>query len=74
MACEPQLFDVTAAQFDAGAKQLGLTKDVGDFAQSGVKAAYIFDRKNSKLTVNVTSKPFIVPCSTIFSKIQDALK
>lgn len=74
MSCSSQLFDVTPAQFDAGAKQLSITADVGDFAQSGVKAAYIFDRKNSKLTVTVVSKPFIIPCSAIFSKIADALK
>lgn len=73
MSCSNK-FTVSPAQFDAGAKSLNITGDIGDIINSGVQASYIFDRVHSALTVTVTKKPFIIPCSAIFSKITEALK
>jgi hypothetical protein len=72
MSCANK-FSVTPAQFDAGAKELKLTGDKGSATNSGIDFDYSYDRINSNLFVTVTHKPFIIPCSAIFSKITDAL-
>jgi hypothetical protein len=71
MTCS-QTFQVSQDKFDAGSKQLNLTGNTGPFNYEGVKV--MFNYVDGTLTVLVTSKPFIIPCSTIFSKIADALK
>lgn len=71
MACS-QTFQVSQDKFDAGSKQLNLSGTTGPFNYEGVKGMYNYVA--GILTVLVTSKPFIVPCSAIFSKIADALK
>jgi hypothetical protein len=71
MACS-QTFQVSQDKFEAGSKQLNLSGNTGPFNYSGVKGMYNYIA--GVLTVLVTSKPFIIPCSAIFSKIADALK
>jgi hypothetical protein len=77
--CPTQIFSVTPGQYDGICAQLAadgvqLTGDAGIAVSQGITISYHFDRPNSKLTLSVTDKPFLVPCSAIFSKVTDAIR
>lgn len=83
MACDPKVYnDISPEIMDGLRRELAnieLTlpeEDEGILHSSafGVSANYKFDRTASTLRVEVTSKPFFVPCSYIFKKLDEAFE
>lgn len=71
--------NVSAAAFDclvAKAAKYGLTinKDSGTGTASGFTVSWNYDRAGSKLTIQVTDKPFWAPCSTVKSKVKEEIQ
>ena len=71
--------NVSAAAFSclvAKAAKYGLNigKDSGSGSTSGFTVSWNYDRAGSKLTIQVTDKPFWAPCSTVRSKVKEEVQ
>jgi hypothetical protein len=45
----------------------------GDISGAGIAGYYKWNEEKNTLTVEVTSKPWFLPCELIYSKINDAI-
>jgi hypothetical protein len=78
-ACATQIFSNVSPtawgclKARAGAQGLPLTSDSGTITQSGITIAYAYDGSTQTLQLTCTSKPFIISCGTVNSKIHELI-
>lgn len=81
MACDPRSFPGVDPKVFSGIRvelakidlELPETKEGTITSQAyGVTAAYRLDESTSTLHVEVTKKPFFVPCGYIYGKLEEA--
>ncbi len=81
MACDPKSFSGVNSQTFAGIRielakiELELPEEHEGVITSkayGVTAAYKLDEETEVLRVEVTKKPFFVPCGYIYGKLEEA--
>jgi hypothetical protein len=76
--CDSQTFNaVTAEQFACIAQKaqeesgLALSGNIGEASAQGITVRWNFDPVSQVLTIECTDKPFLLPCGTINSTIQN---
>lgn len=83
MACDPKVYTEVSPEVMNGLRrelagiELALPEtDQGilESAAYGVKANYNFDRTSAEMSVEITHKPFFVPCSYIYGKLDEAFE
>ena len=78
-ACATQTFsNVSAAAWaclkaKAAEQGVPLTSDNGTITQSGITIEYAYDGSTRALVLTCTSKPFIISCATVNSKIHELI-
>jgi hypothetical protein len=76
-SCAAQIFtNISSDQFaclvgKANAAGIAISGNVGNASKDGITIQWSFDAGANTLTIQCTSSPFLVPCGTINSKIDE---